>query len=116
MSWRVEAEEIQRRRALAEACGGAEAVAKHHAAGKLTIRERIDRLLDARTFQEVGKLAGKATYHGAGALTGCTPSPYVAGIGKSDGRPVAVGGEDYPIKGGAGFGGARRKGGQGGFI
>ncbi len=116
MSWRAEAEEIQRRRALAEACGGAAAVAKHHAAGKLTIRERIDAVLDPRSFQEVGKLAGKAAYDAGGALTGFVPSPYVAGIGKIDGRPVAIGGEDYTIKGGAGFGGQRRKGGQGGFI
>ena len=40
----------------------------------------------------------------------------MAGIGKIGGRPVAIGGEDYTIKGGAGFGGQRRKGGQGGFI
>ena len=116
MSWRAEAEEIQRRRTLAEACGGAAAVAKHHAAGKLTIRERIAAVLDPATFQEVGKLAGKATYDASGALTGFTPSPYVAGIGKIGGRPVAIGGEDYTIKGGAGFGGQRRKGGQGGFV
>src|SRR4051812_13737513 len=58
MSWRAEIAEIERRRVLAEACGGAEAVAKHHAAGKLTVRERIERLLDAGTFREVGKLAG----------------------------------------------------------
>jgi acetyl-CoA carboxylase carboxyltransferase component len=59
MSWRAEAEEIQRRRTLAEACGGAAAVAKHHAAGKLTIRERIAAVLDPATFQEVGKLAAR---------------------------------------------------------
>ncbi len=116
MSWRPEAEEIHRRRLFAEACGGSAAVAKHHAAGKLTIRERIDAVLDAGSFQEVGKLAGKATYDEHGSLTGFTPSPYVAGIGKIDGRPIAIGGEDYTIKGGAGFGGQRRKGGQGGFI
>ena len=101
---------------MAEQCGGAEAVARHHAAGKLTIRERIDGLLDEKSFQEVGKLAGSAKYDDAGNLLAFMPSPYVAGIGKIDGRPVAVGGEDYTIKGGAGFGGARRKGGQGGFV
>ena len=116
MSWSAEIDDIKRRRALAEQCGGAEAVARHHAAGKLTIRERIDGLLDTNSFQEVGKLAGSAKYDDAGNLLSFTPSPYVAGIGKIDGRPVAVGGEDYTIKGGAGFGGARRKGGQGGFV
>lgn len=116
MSWSAEFEEIKRRRGLAEQCGGADAVARHHAAGKLTIRERIDGVLDANSFQEVGKLAGTAKYDEAGKLLSFTPSPYVAGLGKIDGRPVAVGGEDYTIKGGASFGGARRKGGQGGFI
>lgn len=116
MSWRAEIEEIHRRRALAEACGGTEAVAKHHADGKLTIRERIDGVLDPGTFREIGKLAGTATYDRDGKLAKFVPAPYVAGIGKIDGRPVAIGGEDYTIKGGAGYGGQRRKGGQGGFI
>jgi acetyl-CoA carboxylase carboxyltransferase component len=32
----------------------------------------------------------------------------VAGIGKIDGRPIAVVGEDYTIKGGSDSGGGRR--------
>jgi acetyl-CoA carboxylase carboxyltransferase component len=116
MTWRAEIEEIRRRRELAEACGGAEAVAKHHASGKLTVRERIEALLDKTTFREVGKLAGRASYDKAGDLIGFEPAPYVMGIGKIDGRPVAVGGEDYTIRAGTGFGSDRRKGGQGGFI
>ena len=38
------------------------------------------------------------------------------GFGKIDGRAVAIGGEDYTIRAGTGFGSDRRKGGQGGFI
>jgi acetyl-CoA carboxylase carboxyltransferase component len=94
MSWRPEIDEIHRRRALAEACGGAEAVAKHHGAGKLTVRERIAQLLDAGTFREVGKLAGRASYDAEGNLKGFEPAPYVMGIGKISGRPIAIGGED----------------------
>src|SRR5689334_11042965 len=116
MSWSAEIDEIHRRRRLAEECGGTEAVARHHAEGKLTVRERIARLLDAGSFQEVGKLAGHAEYDENGVLKVFTPHPYVAGIGKIDGRPVAVGGEDYTIRGGSGSGSGRRKGGQGGFI
>jgi acetyl-CoA carboxylase carboxyltransferase component len=116
MTWRPEIEEIHRRRELAEACGGADAVAKHHAAGKLTVRERIEALLDPRTFREVGKLAGRASYDKNGKLTAFEPAPYVMGIGRIDGRPVAIGGEDYTIRAGTGFGSDRRKGGQGGFI
>src|SRR5690349_1607337 len=116
MSWSAEIEDLQRRRRLAEGCGGPDAVARHHAEGKLTVRERIAGLLDAGSFQEVGKLAGRAKYGERGELLSFVPHPYVAGIGKIDGRPVAVGGEDYTIKGGSGSGSGRRKGGQGGFI
>lgn len=116
MSWRSEIEEVHRRRRLAEACGGAEAVAKHHAAGKLTVRERIARLLDPGSFREVGQLAGRASYDESGSLTAFEPAPYVMGLGRIDARPVAIGGEDYTIRAGTSFGADRRKGGQGGFI
>jgi len=116
MSWRAEAEEIQRRRAMAEACGGADAVAKHHAAGKLTIRERIAGVLDPGSFQEVGKLAGRGKYDQDGKLLTFEPAAYVMGLGEIEGRPVAIGGEDYTIRAGTGFGSDRRKGGQGGFV
>jgi len=40
----------------------------------------------------------------------------VMGLGALDGRPVAIGGEDFTIRGGTAWGGQRRKGGQGGFV
>ena len=116
MSWREEAEEIKRRRAMADQCGGTAAVARHHEAGKLTVRERIDRLLDAGSFREVGKLAGRAVYDEHGQFKSFEPAPYVMGLGRVGGRPVAIGGEDYTIRAGTGFGSDRRKGGQGGFV
>jgi acetyl-CoA carboxylase carboxyltransferase component len=116
MSWMPEIEEIHRRRALAEVCGGPAAVERQHKAGKLTVRERLAGLLDPGSFREVGKLAGRATYDTTGALTGFEPASYVMGLGNIDGRPVAIGGEDYTIRAGTGFGSDRRKGGQGGFV
>ena len=116
MTWQPEIDDIHRRRALAEACGGAEAVARHHASGKLTVRERIAGLLDAHSFREVGKLAGRAVYNPDGTLKSFEPAPYVMGIGNLNGRPIAIGGEDYTIRAGTSFGSDRRKGGQGGFI
>jgi acetyl-CoA carboxylase carboxyltransferase component len=116
MSWKQEVEEIHHRRKLAEACGGEAAVAKHHAEGKLTVRERIAGILDPGSFQEVGKLAGRGKYDQDGRLIGFEPAPYVMGIGAVDGRTVAIGGEDYTIRAGTGFGSDRRKGGQGGFV
>ncbi len=113
--WAAEVEELRFRRQQAQALGGAEAVARHHDRGRLTIRERIARLADPHSFQEVGTLAGQGKYDGA-KLTGVTPAPYVMGLARIDGRPVAVGGEDFTIRGGSSWSGDRKKGGQGGFV
>ena len=48
MSWQREVEEIHRRRELARAQGGAEAIGRHHAKGELTVRERVGRALRPR--------------------------------------------------------------------
>ena len=61
MSWEKEVLEIEQRKALALAQGGSEAIAVQHAKGRLTIRERIDAVLDAGTFVEHGPGAGFAT-------------------------------------------------------
>lgn len=115
MSWEPEAQEVARRRNMAEGLGGPEAIQRHHAANRLTVRERIAGLVDAGSFQEVGKLTGNATYEN-GALKSVIPAPYVMGLAKIAGRPVAVGGEDFTVRGGTSWGGDRRKGGQGGFV
>ena len=48
------ADDLARRRAAAQAMGGTDAVARQHEAGKLTVRECLDRLFDAGTFTEIG--------------------------------------------------------------
>ena len=50
--WDKEIEEIEQRKWLSREQGGAENVAKHHEKGRLTIRERIDLLVDSGTFTE----------------------------------------------------------------
>ena len=59
MSWKPEVEAIQERRRLAAEHGGAEAVARQHERGRLTIRERIAALADAGSFRERGPIAGR---------------------------------------------------------
>ncbi len=113
--WSVELDELTRRRAYAHALGGPAAVDKHHAQGRLSIRERIDGLVDAGSFNEIGTLTGQGRYE-AGRLVGATPAPYVMGLAQIDGRPVAVGGEDFTVRGGTSWSGDRKKGGQGGFV
>jgi acetyl-CoA carboxylase carboxyltransferase component len=115
MSWKPEADEIQQRYRWAEALGGEESVKRHHEQGRLTVRERIAGVLDTGSFQEVGKLTGNATREN-GKLVKVTPAPYVMGLGAINGRPVAIGGEDFTVRGGTSWGSQRRKGGQGGFV
>lgn len=109
-------EELRLRRRMAAGMGGKEAVDKHHGAGRLTVRERIGKLTDAKSFREVGTLAGSGEYDENHRLVSVKPAPYVAGLARIGGRPVAIGGEDFTVRGGTSFGALRRKGGQGGFV
>ena len=68
MSWEPELEELRRRRELAARMGGPERVARQHDSGRLTVRERVDRLLDAGSFRETGGIAGRAVYRGDGPI------------------------------------------------
>jgi acetyl/propionyl-CoA carboxylase alpha subunit/acetyl-CoA carboxylase carboxyltransferase component len=68
--------------------------------GKLTCRERIDLLLDAGSFREVGSLAGFADYDDDGRVTGFTPANHVGGWGKIEGRTVVVCADDFTSRGG----------------
>jgi acetyl-CoA carboxylase carboxyltransferase component len=101
MSWKPEIEEIARRAERAKEMGGAERVARAKEAGRLTVRERIDRLLDDGSFHETGVLAGRTEYDEHGNLVSFTPSNFVCGRGRIDGRPVIVGGDDFTVRGGA---------------
>ena len=46
--------------------GGEEKVVRQHARGRMTVRERIDALVDSGSLREVGKIAGKAEYDDEG--------------------------------------------------
>ena len=101
MSWKPELEEIAARAELARQMGGAERVARAREAGRGTVRERIERLLDPGSFHETGVLAGKAEYDQDGRLASFTPSNFVCGRGRIEGRPVVVGADDFTVRGGA---------------
>ncbi len=65
--------------------GGEERLAKQRSAGKLDARTRVEKLLDLRSFRELGTLVG-----------GDVPADgLVAGSGTIDGRQVMVGAEDF---------------------
>lgn len=101
MEWQPELDEVRRRERLAREMGGPEKVRRQREAGRLTVRERIDQLLDDGTFHEVGAIAGKGTYDDAGQLSDFTPANFVCGSGRIDGRKVVVGGDDFTVRGGA---------------
>ncbi|WP_259754303.1 carboxyl transferase domain-containing protein [Pseudomonas sp. GCEP-101] len=77
--------------------GGAAAQAKHTARGKLLVRERINRLLDAGSpFLEVSALAAHEVYGEDVAAAGV-----VAGIGRVEGVECMIVGNDATVKGGS---------------
>lgn len=73
-------------------------------AGKLWVRERIEQLLDPKTFQEIGSISGTVTWKQTGPLTeepvAFTPSNNVQGMGKLGGRDVLLTADDFSIRGG----------------
>ena len=81
--------------------GGDENVRRQHDGGKLTVRERIERMVDPGSFAETGALAGKADYDDQGNLAAFRPANFVMGMARMNGRRVVVGGDDFTVRGGA---------------
>ena len=93
--------ELRSKRAKIEQGGGKTRIEKHHAAGLLTARERVERLVDRESFQEIGAFAKhRSTYFGMadkelpadGVVTGCATV---------DGRVVHLASQDFTVAGGA---------------
>src|SRR5580700_4828208 len=101
MTWKPELDELARREAFARQMGGAEKVKRQRDQGRLTVRERIDGLLDRDSFHEVGAVSGTAEYDEKGELKHLTPANCVFGRGKVDGRTVVVVGDDFTVRGGS---------------
>jgi methylmalonyl-CoA decarboxylase subunit alpha len=88
-------------RAQARAGGGADRIAKQHAKGKLTARERIDLLLDAGTFREIEPYIVQRSDE-LGVSSEKPPGDgVVTGYGLVDGRTVYVYAQDFTVLGGA---------------
>lgn len=93
--------EIRKAQEEARAGGGAEAVARQHSQGKLTARERIERLLDPGSFTEIEMLVAprktgfdidRRRLPGDGVITG---------YGQIHGRPVGLFAQDFTLLGGS---------------
>jgi acetyl-CoA carboxylase carboxyltransferase component len=91
--------ELRERTALVSLGGSTASVERHRSRGKLTARERIDRLVDPGTaFLELSALAGWGLYDGEAPSAGI-----VTGIGSVEGRPCAIFANDATVKGGTYF-------------
>ena len=101
MIWKPELDELARREAFAREMGGVEKVKRQRDQGRLTVRERIDKMVDADTFHEIGAVSGIGEYDERGELKRLTPANCVFGRGKVDGRTVVVVGDDFTVRGGS---------------
>lgn len=101
MSWKPEVDEIEARRDAARGMGGSEAISRQHERGRLTIRERLDQLVDPQTLDEQGPIAGEAERDDDGNVTAFHPANYLLALAEVEGRPIVVGGEDFTQRGGS---------------
>ncbi|WP_035727323.1 acyl-CoA carboxylase subunit beta [Eisenibacter elegans] len=91
--------ELARRQAQALAMGGAEKIARQHSLGRMTVRERIDYLLDRGSFYETGLLAQSQLPEARDK----TPADgKVCGYGTIEGQTVGISADDATVMAGAG--------------
>ena len=92
---------LEEKRAAARLGGGAERIAKQHAQGKLTARERIAVLFDADSFEEWDMFVEhRCTDFGMGDMT-FPGDGVVTGYGTIHGRPAFVFSQDFTVLGGS---------------
>src|SRR6185437_14477036 len=93
--------ELEAKRSELELGGGKDKVDRQHKSGAMTARERVSKLVDKGSFEEIGLFAQhRATYFGMaekelaadGVITGCATI---------DGRLVHLASQDFTVAGGA---------------
>ncbi len=89
-AWDATLTDLEARRRKARAMGGPAKLARHRDSGKLDARTRINLVADKGSFTEIGTLAGPVP-----------ADAFVAGVATIEGRPVAVGAEDFTTLGGS---------------
>jgi propionyl-CoA carboxylase beta chain len=93
--------ELARLRGAAELGGGAERIARQHAAGKRTARERIAALVDKGSFEELDRfVVHQATDFGM-AEQKVLGDGVVTGSARVNGRPIYAFAQDFTVFGGS---------------
>jgi propionyl-CoA carboxylase beta subunit len=85
----------------AEEGGGADRRERQHSEGKLTARERVERLLDEASFEETDQLVEHRCLDFGMPEQRIPGDGVVSGLGRIDGRPVAVFAQDFTVFGGS---------------
>ncbi len=93
--------ELKRRQEEAALGGGEAAIAKQHAKGKLTARERLDLLLDPGSFVEIDRFRVHRAQNFGMPEKRIPGDGVVTGYGHIDGRLVYVFSQDFTVFGGA---------------
>lgn len=94
-------EEIRQTESQIKKGGGPKRIEKQHKKGKLTPRERVQRLIDQGTnFNELGLWAGYEMYEEEG---GCPAGGVIVGIGIVSGRQCVIVANDATVKAGSWF-------------
>uniref|UniRef100_A0A7V3RF41 Acyl-CoA carboxylase subunit beta n=1 Tax=Mesoaciditoga lauensis TaxID=1495039 RepID=A0A7V3RF41_9BACT len=94
-------EDLIKRRKTIQLGGGEDKIKKQHEEGKLTARERIAALVDEGTFFEIDDhIKHRSTYFGLDQKY-FPADGVVTGIGKVNGRDIAIFSQDFTVQGGS---------------
>ncbi len=100
-TFQEKADQLRELRDAAIHAASGKAVEKQHARGKLTARERIDKLLDPGSFQELDTFVRHRTHEFGMEKNRPLGDAVVTGHGTIDGRRVCVFSQDFTIVGGS---------------
>src|ERR687886_2408200 len=101
MTMREKLDLLERRRAESEVGGGAERLAAQHEKGKLSARERLDLLLDERSFVELDRFVVHRSHDFGLDEQRVYGDGVVTGYGRIEGRLVFVFSQDFTVFGGS---------------
>jgi methylmalonyl-CoA carboxyltransferase large subunit len=94
-------EELRQKKEQLRQGGGADRLAKQRNEGKLTARERIEALVDAGSFEELGLFAQHRQTHFGMAGREAPADGVVTGIASVDGRLIHLASQDFTVLGGS---------------
>ena len=93
--------DLHARKEMIEAGGGADKIEKQHQSGKLSARERLEKLFDSNSFVEIDAFVETRAIDFEMQKKKVPGDGVVTGYGSIDGRPVFVASQDFTVIGGS---------------